>query len=612
MKINILNNGHFFKTLLLLGVIFLANNLSAQKITFTAQAPRVVSVGEQFRFVYTVNAKGTNLNSGSFEGFSVLSGPNMGQSSKMQIVNGKMSQSFEVTYTFILQAQKEGKYTVTSGSITVDGKEYNSNQVVIEVVKGQASSGNNNGRGGSAAAGSVSSDDLFLRMNVSKREVLRGEPIVATLKLYTRVNLSDLGGFKAPDFNGFWSESLEQASNLNFQQENIDGQIYKTAVIQRHVLIPERTGNLTIDPAELTAVAQIAVQRQRSRSIFDQMFGSYQNVQKVLTSSKINITVNDLPIGAPAGYSGAVGNIQLKATVDPPTTKTNDPVSLKISFSGTGNLKLIPDPSLKFPTDFEVYDPKISNNYNAGANGFSGTKSYEYLIIPRHEGDFEIPAINFSVFDLESGKYKTLTAGPFPIHVDKGEAGEVTAIDPGMYKEDVQVLGSDVRYIKTNDITLRQKNRPFFGSASFYLSYAASLGLFFIGLVLMRRQRQRNEDVVFMKNKKAGKVAQTRLKQAKAFLDQNDRNGFYKAVLDAQWGYLSDKLNISQGKLNKENILQTLTAKGVDISLANQYLDLMNRCEFAQFAPGTGAGELSGVYDEAADLIGRLEPLLKA
>jgi hypothetical protein len=342
------------------------------------------------------------------------------------------------------------------------------------------------------------------------------------------------------------------------------------------------------------------------------MFGSYQNVQKVLTSSKINITVNDLPPGAPAGYSGAVGNIQLKATVDPPTTKTNEPVSLKISFSGTGNLKLIPDPSLKFPTDFEVYDPKISNNYNAGASGFSGTKSYEYLMIPRHEGDFEIPAVNFSVFDLESGKYKTLTAGPFPIHVDKGEAGEVTAIDPGMYKEDVQVLGSDVRYIKTNDISLRQKNRPFFGSATFYLSYAASLGLFFIGLLLMRRQRQRNEDVVFMKNKKAGKVAQTRLKQAKVFLDQNDRNGFYKAVLDAQWGYLSDKLNISQGKLNKETILQTLTAKGVDVSLTTQFLDLMNRCEFAQFAPGTGAGELSGVYDEAADLIGRLESLLKA
>ncbi len=611
MNINIPNSGLWLKSLLMIGVLFCAYHTGAQNVTFTAQAPRVVSVGEQFRFVYKVNAQGTNLNSGSFEGFTVMSGPNTSQSTSMQIVNGKMSQSFEVSYTFILRAQKEGRYTITPGSITVDGKEYNSNQVAIEVVKGQASTGANGSSGTSSPSGSVSSDDLFLRMVVSKREVRRGEPIIATLKLYTKVNLSDLGGFKTPSFNGFWSESLQQASNLNFQRENVNGEIYNAAVIQQHVLIPERTGTLTIEPAELTAVAQIAVQRQRSRSIFDQMFGSYQNVQKVLASSTLNITVKDLPAGAPAGYNGAVGNIQFNATLDPSTTKTNEPVSLKVTYSGTGNLKLIPDPSLKFPSDFEVYDPKVSNNYKASASGFSGNKTYEYLLIPRHEGDYEIPAINFSVFDLETGKYKTMTAGPFPIHVDKGAGGEITAIDPGMYKEDVKMLGSDIHYIKTNEVKLREKNRPFFGSASFYLSYAASLGLFFVGLLWMRRQRQRNEDEVFMKNKKAGRVAQSRLKQAKSFLDQGDRNGFYKALLDAQWGYISDKLNISRGKLNKDNIRQELSAKGVAETLTNQYLDLMNRCEFAQFAPGGGEGELSGVYQEAADLIGKMEGAFK-
>ncbi len=612
MKTNAIKIFFYLKILLFIGGFFLVNNLNAQKVSFTAKAPRVVSVGEQFRFVYTVNAQGSNLNSGSFENFAVLSGPNTSQSTSMQIVNGKMTQSFEISYTFILQAKKEGKFTVTPGSINVEGKEYNSNQVTIQVVKGKAPSANN-GRSGNAntPSGTVSSDDLFLRMLVSKREVRRGEPIVATLKLYTKINLSDLGGFKAPDFNGFWSESLQQATSLDFQRENVNGQVYNAAVIQQHVLIPERTGTLTIEPAELTAVAQIAVQRRRSRSLFDQMFGSYQNVQKVLTSSTIKIAVNDLPPGAPAGYNGAVGNIKLNATLDPPETKTNEPVSLKITYSGTGNLKLIPDPNIKFPTDFEVYDPKVSNNYSAGASGFSGRKTYEYLLIPRHEGDFEIPAINFSVFDLESGKYKTLSAGPFPVHVEKGEGGEITAIDPGLYKEDVQVLGSDIRYIKTSDISLRQKDRPFFGSSTFHLSYAASLGLFALGLVLMRRQRQRSEDVVFMKNKKAGRMAQSRLKQAKTFLGQGDRNGFYKAVLDAQWGYISDKLNISQGKLNKENVRQSLVEKGIEENLVNQYLELMNRCEFAQFAPSGGEGELSGVYDKAADLIGKMEAAFK-
>ena len=494
MEINISNSHHFLKKLLFFGIIFLANNLLAQKVTFTAQAPRVVSVGEQFRFVYSLNTQGSNLNSGNFEGFDVLSGPSTSQSTSMQIINGKMTQSFEVYYSFILRAQKEGKFTITPGSVNVDGKEYNSNQVTIEVVKGNAPANSNNGNsGGNAIAnGAVSSDDLFLRMSVSKREVLRGEPIVATLKLYTKVNLSDLGGFKAPSFNGFWSESLRQATNLDFQRENVNGQVYNAAVIQQHVLIPERTGTLTIEPSELTAVAQVAVQRQRSRSIFDQMFGSYQNVQKVLTSPTINITVNPLPAGAPAIYNGAVGNIQLKAALDPPAAKTNEPISLKITYSGTGNLKLIPDPNIKFPSDFEVYDPKISNNYSAGASGFSGNKTYEYLLIPRHAGDFEIPAINFAFFDLEFGKCKTLSAGPFPVHGEKGEAGEVTAIDPGMYKEDVKMLGSDIHYIKTNDIKLRPKDRPFFGSVSFYLSYIVSMGLFALSLILMRRQRQRN------------------------------------------------------------------------------------------------------------------------
>lgn len=610
MNVKITYSRQIVKILFLLGWALFTQNAFAQKVKFSAKAPKAVSVGEQFRFTYSVNAQGQNLNTGSFKGFSVLSGPNTSQQTSMQIVNGKMTQQFEMSYSYILKAEKEGRFTITPGSITVDGKEYNSNQVTIRVVKGKAKKNGQSGGANASAQGEVSSDDLFLRMLISKREVMRGEPIIATLKLYTKVNLADLGGFKPPDFNGFWSETLREATNLDFQREEVNGEVMNAAVIQQHVLIPERTGTLTIEPSELTAVAQTIVSTG-GRDWFGRPARRRQNVKKELASTKVNITVNELPAGAPAGYKGAVGNLKLDASLDATEAKTNEPISLKITYSGTGNLKLIPEPNLSFPPDFEVYDPKVSNNYGATGSGFSGKKTFEYLLIPRHAGDFEIPAINFTTFDLASNQYKSYSAGPFPVHVEKGEGDEMTAIDPRMLKEDVEMLGSDIRYIKTNEVSLRQKDRPFFGSASFYMSYAASLGVFFLGLVLMRRQRQQSEDVVFMKNKKAGKVAQTRLKQAKGFMDQGDRGGFYKALLDAQWGYLSDKLNISQGKLNKDNIRETLGGKGVDESLVNQCIELMNRCEFAQFAPGGGEGELSGVYDEAADLIGKLEGAFK-
>ena len=560
-----------------------------------------------------MNAKGKNLNTGSFKGFAVLNGPATSQQTSMQFVNGKRTQQFEMSYTYIIKAEKEGRFTITPGSISVDGKEYNSNQVTIQVVKGKAPSANNKGRSGgqnTPAQGTVSTDDLFLRMHISKREVMRGEPVIATLKLYTKVNLADLGGFKAPDFNGFWSETLREASNLDFQRETINGAVMNAAIIQQNVLIPERTGTLTIEPSELTAVAQLIV-NTGGKDWFGRPARRRQKVKRELASAKVNITVNDLPSGAPSGFNEAVGSIKMTASLDPMETKANEPISLKITYSGTGNLKLIPEPKLNIPPDFEVYDPKVGNNYSATASGFSGRKTYEFLLIPRHAGDFEIPAMHFTTFDIDSKKYQSYSAGPFPVHVEKGEGGEMTAIDPRLLKEDVEMLGSDIRYIKTNDFALRQKDRPFFGSAVFYLSYVSSLGLFLLGLAFMRRQRQRGEDVVFMKNKKAAKVAQSRLKQAKVFMDANDRNGFYKAILVAQWGYLSDKLNISHGKLNKDNIRETLVGKAVDETLVGQFIELMNRCEFAQFAPSGGEGELAKVYDEAAGLIGQLEGAFK-
>lgn len=597
-----------FNLLILLVALLGFQTVEAQQISFRASAPKVVSIGEQFQLAYSVNAQGTNIRPGNLASFTVISGPNASQSTNVQIVGGKMEKSFNVTYTYILQSQKAGLFNIAPGKIIVEGKEYTSNALKIEVVKTKSSSQGNSGNGRTNSADGIASNDLYLRMFISDREVLKGEPVVATLKLFTRVGLANLGGFKAPDFNGFWSEVLREAQNLNFQKENIDGQVYNTAVIQQHVLIPERTGELTIGPSELTAIAQVKVQNQRnSRSLFNQVFGRVQNVEKLLSSPTIKVKVNPLPTGAPAGYEGAVGAINLTASLDPKETKTNEAIALKVSFKGSGNLKLLSEPKIKFPSDFEVYDPKIGNNYSTGANGYSGSKTFEYLVIPRHVGDYEIPAFQFSVFDLGSKEYKRHTAGPFQIHVEKGDGNSLTAIDLGTMKEDVQVLGADIHYIQTNDFELRQKDRPFFGSALFYSTYGLSLGLFAFAFIGLRKQRRQSEDVVFMKNKKAGRAAQTRLKQAKTFLDQNERTSFYKEILNALWTYLSDKLNIGQSKLKKDVIRENLTAKNIEEPLQKELFDLMNRCEYAQFAPDGKEGALTGVYEEAARLIEGLE-----
>lgn len=598
-------------------ILFSSKGIFAQDVRFTLRGPEVVAVGERFRVSYAINEQGTNMETGKFEGLKVLSGPNRSTSTSVQIVNGQTTQSIEVAYNYILVAEKEGTFYVPAAKITFEGKNYNSNTLKVKVVKGRQ---NNSRSPGAATSGnnattpeaSISSEDLLLRMLLSKREAMQGEPIIATLKMYTRINLANLGNYKTPAFNGFWSEILQQAQQIRFKREEYNGQIYNTAIIQQHVLIPERTGDLTIEPAELTAIAQIPIKSRSRRGFFDDFYQRYQNVEKTLKSPSASIKINPLPAGAPASFNGAVGNMKLSASLDPQETKTNEAVALKITYSGTGNLKLIAEPDLKFPSDFEVYDPKVSTNFKANVNGFSGNKTYEYLLIPRHEGDFEIPALNFAVFDLTSKTYKNFTAGPFPLKVEKGEGGEnITGFDLGMMKEDVRELGSDIRFIRVNNFALQKKGQPFFGSLSFYLSYLIGLILFFIVLYLARQQRKRSEDVVYMKNKKAGRLAQSKLKEAKLMMDKGDTSGFYKETVNALWSYLGDKLNIPQGELSKEKVRTGLANKGVGEDMIQEYIRLVDQCEFAQFAPGGANEKMANLYGESIQLINQLEQTLK-
>ena len=358
-------------------LIFSIGGLIAQNVSFSAKGPRVVRTGERFRLTYSINQQGAEFQPGEFNGFTLLSGPNMSTSSSVQIVNGQMTQSVEIQHNYILVADKEGKFTITPGKATFQGKSYTSNAVTIEVVKGNTNAttqGNSNRNGNNV---DIPKESLFIRMLVSKKEVMKGEPIVATLKLYSRVGIRQLTDYTAPTFDGFWSETLKSPQEISQQRENVNGTIYQTAVIQQNVLIPERSGTLTIDPAELTAGVQVKSQRRGSGSVFDEFFGGrVQIVEKIIKSGAIKLNVKTLPGARPANFSGAIGDIKLDANLSENKVKANDAVTLTINYSGTGNLKLISPPALKLPPDLEVYDPKISNNYNASSKGFSGNKRF--------------------------------------------------------------------------------------------------------------------------------------------------------------------------------------------------------------------------------------------
>lgn len=597
-----------------ISLLYFSMSVQAQEVQITIKAPRKVAVGQSFRLSYMTNTQEGQFQAIKFTNFKILSGPNSSRSSRVQIINGKMEQSVEVSYNYVLQAEREGKFSIPSGTLNINGKAFSSDSGQIDVIARQAGGQANSNNSNPAPQATLGTEDLFLKMLISKREVIKGEPIIATLKLYTRVSLANLGSFKSPSFNGFWAEALRKEEGLQFQRETINGQMYNAAIIQQHVLIPERSGTLNIEPAELTAIAQVQVRnsRRRSRSLFDQFFGSAQNVEKILRSAALELNVKPLPPGAPPSFDGAVGTLQLTGDLEPRETKTNEAISFKLNYSGMGNLKLIGAPKLQFPPDFEVYDPKIRNNYSASTKGFSGNKSFEYLLIPRHAGIFEIPKLEFTFFDLNAKAYETLAVGPFTVNVEKGEGGATTeGIDLGMIKEDVRQLDTDIRYIRTGAIPLRQKDRPFFGSLSFYLAYLIALGLFAVALAFLRRQRKQREDVVGMKHKKAAKVAQGHLKKAKQFMDKGEQGAFYKELLDTYWGYLSDKLNVPQGGLHKEKVESLLADRGVGESLIKSTIAILNRCEFAQFAPSGARADLTSVYQESISLINDLETALK-
>ena len=588
----------------LIFLIAIVNYTNAQNITFSAQANKTVSVGQQFRLSFSVNAKGTSFRAPSLSDFDVLMGPSQNSSSSMQIINGNVSQSYSYSFTYILVANKEGKFTIKPASIKVDGKTYTSNSLTINVIKGKANNTQNNNNSNSnsnqANSNQINADNIFVRVYLNKNSAYIGEQIIATVKLYTRVGISGFDEINFPAYDGFFSQEIPTSNNINFKRENVDGNVYNVGVLQKMILYPQRSGKLKIKPFTISVVVQ---KRVRAVSFFD---SGYRNVKTKLKSNALSVNIKPLP-NKPAGFKNAVGDFKLTAKLDKNKTKADDPIVLTVKISGNGNLKLIDEPKFDFPPDFDVYDPKIKTNIKNDNSGAHGSISYEYLIIPRNGGDFKIPSYNFTYFNVSKNKYITLSTNDFNIHVEKSSNGDSKTVVNNISKENVKYLNKDIRYIKTSDFKLKKLQKHFFGSLLFYLIYIISFIVAVAIYLLKRKSIKQKANIIALKNRKANKIAKKRLKTANKYLNEQNDESFYQEITNAIWGYLSDKLNIQMANLNKDNVGEVLKENNIDDDKVNDLLSLLDKCEFARFSSHNSTNDLNEVYNQASGLISFME-----
>ncbi|MGM9759997.1 MAG: BatD family protein, partial [Parabacteroides sp.] len=581
--------------------------VNAADIVFKASAPAAVVMGEQFRLSFTVNAEGKDLRVQEMPDFEVLMGPSQSTSYSSSWVNGKSSSETTNTYTYILMPKKEGTFNIAPATIKVNGANYTSNALVIKVLPPDKANQEGAGRSQAAAASAgIGKDDYFVRLDVSSRNVYEQEGFLATFKLYA-ARPCGLTNAKFPEFEGFLAQEVELPQEKQWTMDNYNGRNYYVVTLKQTYLYPQRSGKITIDSGTFDAVIRIQTQ-QKVRSIFDDFFDSYQEVNKELKSPAVSIDVKPLPSGKPASFGGAVGTFSMTSSISADHIKTNDAVTVHVKISGNGNLKLVKNPEVQFPNDFDVYDPKVENDIKTTAGGVSGTKNIEYMAIPRYAGDFEIPAVSFSYFDPKAGAYKTLTSEVYQLHVEKGSESESSSpvVSNFANKESVKYLGQDIRYLKLGKVHFVSARELFFGSFLYVMCYVIPFVLFLLFFFLYRKQAKENANLALVRTKKANKTAVKRLKNAGKLMQEHKKEEFYDEVLRALWGYLSDKLSIPQAALTKDNVEMELSKYGVDEELMKEFMDILNTCEFARYAPSETSDAMDKLYELTVDAIGKM------
>lgn len=588
--------------------------MSLAQVTFKATAPATVVEGEQFRLSYVLNKEGRDIRLPDMSDFDLLFGPSTSTSYSQRTINGKTTSESSVTYTYILVAKKTGSFTIPAASITVDGSNYQSNTLQVNVLppdknssQGSTPGGRRSNEPASASGGTVSARDAFIRAIVSKNSLYEQEGFTVTFRLYTTLNVVNFGKIQFPEFEGFMVEEIPLPVNQQLQMERYNDRNYYTADLRKTLLFPQRSGQMTIPAGNIEMV--FSVPSGRSVSTF---FGSQEvmvDVKKNLTTNPLAINVKPLPTGRPASYANAVGTFTLNSSVSSEKIKANEALTLTLEISGTGNMKLIRNPEITFPDNFELYDPTVDNALNVTTNGLTGIRKISYMVIPRYEGNYTIPSLEFTYFDPGASSYKTLTTPAYQLQITKGDPGS-TVSGTFVDRQDVKVE-QDIRFLKTDDPIYLSRSNFFVGSFIYWLWYLLPLIVLISYYMINRKQARENANVALMRTRKANKTAAKRLKTAGKYLGEHNKEKFYDEVLRALWGYFSDKLSIPLARLSKNNIESELSKQGVSEELAGRFMQILDTCEFARYAPAESDAGMDRIYQATVETIGEMENKLK-
>lgn len=611
----------------LFSLLMVMTSLMAQ-VTVRVQAPSEVIQGDKFRVSYVVNTTDIDdFKVDAFEGLVELYGPSRSQESSFSFVNGKSSHTSTVTFSYVLTSEKAGTFRIPSATVVVGGKPVKSTSPQLTVLP----SGNSSSSSQSAAAQSqqgqqghnqqadrmrmqnagdrITNKDIFIAVTASKKKVYEQEAILLTYKLYTLVNVSEMSG-KMPELDGFHVQEITRQRQPELKMEHYNGRNYGTVVWSQYVVFPQRSGELKIPEIRFEAVV---VQQNRAIDPFDAFFhgaSMMTEVKKTVVAPAVVLHVDPLPTPKPANFSGAVGKFTIASSLTPQQLKANDATTLRLTISGTGNMKLMKAPEVAWPKDFERYDPKSEDKTHIGASGSSGTVMYDYIAVPRHQGKYELPSVEFCYFDPDARAYKTDTTSHYVIDVEKGKGG--SSASQSYSKEEIELLGSDIRYIKTGKADyINADEASLLGTSHIWLLYVGSFGLFLVLAILFRRYAVANADLVGRRVRKASKAATKRLKVARKLMAAGDSTAFYEETMRALWGYVSDRLSMPVSELSRDNVREKLAERSASSELIAQFIAALDECEFARFAPGDPADTMDKIYTSAENVINQMESELK-
>ena len=587
--------------------------------SFNVICKRQVVVGEQFNVSYELDGNGSNFVAPNFIDFEVLGGPFSSSSSSVQIINGSITKSNKTTYSFYLRALKEGTFKIPAATITIDKKKVKSTTMDITVLAGGGNTVHSGSPKNSGESQTADMGDVFVEAVPNKRTAYIGEQILLTYKIYYTIPISQLTVSKSPSYAGFWTKDITN-NNGTLQQSSVvrDGKQYAVATVQEIVLIPQKTGTLTIDPLDISCIAQIRRQRERQRTndpfedFFSDVMGSgYTNVKKEIKSQPIDIEVKQLPSSEkPTSFRGAVGQFTFTSTIDKTDMKSNDAFTVTYTVSGKGNIELLEMPKPVFPPDFEVCDPKITTTTKNNSYGISGTKKAEYVVIPRVSGNFKLSQTVFSYFDPVKGRYVTLPSEEYEINVAKSANEGGGGIIYAGGQESIKVIGTDIRHIMT-ETKLHRFSGTLFATPLYFIIITLILVVFILSLIIHNKISKFNRDDVLVRNRKATKTAKKRLQRACDYIKTNDQSHFYEEYAQALWGYISDKLNIARSQLSMETVKEMMFSKKAPEDIVNQFIDLLNSCEYARFAPGDPGKKMDELYQKGVEVISKAERVLK-